>query len=73
MGRQDNENIKFGRRITELRLRQGVSQENLAFQSGINRTYMGEIERGEKSPTLATIAKIAKGLGLTIKQVMDYE
>lgn len=73
MESQDNENIKFGRRITELRLKQGLSQENLAFQSGINRTYMGEIERGEKSPTIVTIAKIAKGLGLSIKQIMDYE
>lgn len=73
MGNRNNENIKFGRRITELRLKQGLSQENLAFQSGINRTYMGEIERGEKSPTIVTIAKIAKGLGISIKQVMDYE
>ena len=60
-------NINFGRRVASLRAEKGMSQECLALQSGINRTYIGEIERGEKSPSLNTIAKIASGLNISIK------
>lgn len=67
------ENIKFGKHLTKLRLEYGISQEALALQCGINRTYMGEIERGEKSPSLVIITKIAKGLGISKKHLMDYE
>ena len=64
---------KIGKRISELLTERGISQEALALQSGINRTYMGEIERGEKSPSLVIIAKIAKGLGISKKNLVDYE
>lgn len=70
---KDIENIKFGKQIVRLRIERGFSQEALALHSGINRTYMGEIERGEKCPSLIIIAKIAKGLGISKKQLMDYE
>lgn len=70
---KDIENIKFGARVAQLRRERGISQEILAFKCGINRTYIGEIERGEKSPSVVIIAKIAKGLGITKKYLMDYE
>ena len=47
-----------------LRARIGISQEELAFRCGVHRTYIGALERGEKSPTLNTIEKIAAGLGV---------
>ena len=55
-------NIKFGQRVLELRTQRGYTQEQLSYQCDINRTYMGAIERGEKTPSLITIEKIAKGL-----------
>ena len=67
------ENIKFGKRVAYLRHAKGISQEALALMCDINRTYMGEIERGEKSPSILVIAKIAKGLGITKMTLMDYE
>ena len=70
---KDIENIKFGAHVAQLRRERGISQEILAFKCGINRTYIGEIERGEKSPSVVIIAKIAKGLGITKKYLMDYE
>lgn len=70
---KDTESIKFGLRVNKLRLDIGISQEALALKSGINRTYIGEIERGEKSPSIKTIAKLANGLGITKKILMDYE
>ena len=49
----------FGLRVRELRNRAGLSQERLAFLSGIHRTYIGGgIERGERDPTLETMASL---------------
>lgn len=59
----------FGYRVAEIRKRLGISQEELAFRCGVHRTYIGAIERGEKSPTLNTIEKLAKGLGI---QIYDF-
>lgn len=67
------ENVRFGQRIAELRKNAQFSQETLALKSGINRTYMGAIERGEKTPSLLIINKIAQAFGLTLKQLFDYE
>lgn len=69
---KENENIRFGQRVAQLRIEKGISQEALALQCGINRTYMGEVERGEKSPSLTTIVKIANGLNISMKTLFDY-
>ncbi len=58
--------IQFGLRIAELRRQLNISQEELAERCGVHRTYIGSIERGEKSPTLNTIEKFANGLGVQI-------
>jgi transcriptional regulator with XRE-family HTH domain len=47
------------RNLRVLRKQKGLSQEELAFQAGINRNYVGQIEREEKSPTVDMIEKIA--------------
>lgn len=52
----------FGRAISKLRSARGFSQEELGFQAGIHRTYVSQIERGIKSPTLAVILKLAQAL-----------
>lgn len=62
-------NTAFGKKVAELRNLQGISQEELAFRCSIHRTYIGAIERGEKSPTLNTIEKIAKGLNVEIVEL----
>lgn len=61
-----NINQTFGSRIAEIRRSLGISQEELAFRCGVHRTYIGAIERGEKSPTLNTIERLAKGLNIKI-------
>ena len=58
--------IQFGARIAELRRQRNISQEELAERCGVHRTYIGSIERGEKSPTLNTMEKFAKGLGVNL-------
>lgn len=55
----------FARTIRELRLSRHTSQEELALLSGIDRGYMGGLERGQHSPTLETILKLLPPLKLT--------
>ena len=65
-------NIAFGKRVAELRKNSGYSQEKFAFKCDVDRTYIGTIERGEKSPTLNTIDKIASALGITKSELFNY-
>ena len=51
-----------GIRIRELRVAKGISQEALADQAGVHRTYMGSVERGERNISLDNIVKIARAL-----------
>lgn len=55
-------NAALGRTIGRLRQNLGLSQEELANRAGIHRTYVSQLERGIKSPTLAVLIKIAKAL-----------
>ena len=58
--------IKFGKRVREERLKQNLSQEELADKAGVHRTYIGMIERAEKNITLLSIEKIAEALEVNI-------
>ncbi len=49
---------RFGEFLRRTRKQQGISQEQLALRAEINRTYMGEVERGEENISLLTIQKI---------------
>ena len=64
---------QFGERLKELRLARGLSQEALAFKSGMHRTYLGGIERGERNPSLKNIAVIAEALGVSLSQLFSFE
>ena len=54
--------LAFGRVLKRLRNEQSVSQEELAYSSGYHRNYIGQLERGEKSPSLRTIFNLCKTL-----------
>lgn len=53
----------FGRAVRAAREKLELSQEELGFQSGIDRTYISGIERGVRNPTLKTMLRIATALG----------
>jgi transcriptional regulator with XRE-family HTH domain len=61
----------LGKRIRELRSRKGWSQEFLAEESGLHRTYLGGIERGLRNPSLNNLVKIARALGVTLRELFS--
>lgn len=63
----------FGNRLRELRQEQCLTQEELAHQAGLNRTYIGDIERGEKNITQGSMVKLAKALGIKLRDFFDWE
>ena len=58
------------RNLRVLRKQKGLSQEELAFQAGINRNYVGQIEREEKSPTVDMIEKLAAAMGVRPEELL---
>ena len=60
----------FGDALREIRKEKGISQEQLALNSGLDRTYMSLIERGVQSPTLRSVVKIAKVLGVKPSEII---
>ena len=62
--------VALGRTIKELRLKLDLSQEALAFEAGIDRSYIGGIERGEHNLALINLIKIAESLGITGSQLL---
>lgn len=63
-------NIKFGNKIRRLREDNGYQQYDFAYECGISDAYYGRIERGEFSPTLKLLDRIAKALGITLSELL---
>ena len=63
---------RFGEVVRKVRTAVGLTQEELADRSGLDRSYIGGVERGERNPTLTVIEKIAEGLGVTLAELFSY-
>ncbi len=61
--------VKFGNNIKNLRLKKGLSQEALGFDTGISGAFVGMIERAEKDISLSKVYKLAKALDVSIKDL----
>ena len=70
MRQKSNISIKFGEKVREIRVSQGLSQEHLAHIANVHRTYIGMIERAEKNITLVNVEKIAKALKVSIVELL---
>ncbi len=57
-------NRMIGRELRKAREAVGLSQEQLAFQAGVHRTYVSMLERDKKSPTVAVLFRLCKALGI---------
>ena len=60
----------FGLRLRQIRKHKGFSQEGLALACGLDRTYVGGVERGERNISLINIHKIANALGVSAKELL---
>lgn len=60
----------FGKRVREIRKAKNLSQLELADKVGIDRSYMGFLERGERNPSLEVITKIARALNVTPDELL---
>jgi transcriptional regulator with XRE-family HTH domain len=60
---------RFGKRVRELRQRRGMSQETLSFEAGLDRSYIGQVERGERNISLQNVEKLALALRLKMAEL----
>jgi len=61
---------QVGRNLKRIRKERGWSQEQLAFESGLHRTYISGIERGARNPTITVLARLAETLRVDIEQLV---
>lgn len=59
----------FGDTLRSIRIKKGISQEKLAELSELHRTYISDIERGERNVSLVNIVRIAKGLEIEVYEL----
>jgi len=59
----------FGKRLRELREAKGMSQESLAHEAGLDRTYVSSVERGKRNISLENIERLANALGVRVKDL----
>ena len=63
--------ISIGKKIRELRLEAGLSQEAFAERAQIHRSHMGEIERGEVDIAVSSLMKVAQVLGVKVSKLVQ--
>lgn len=63
----------FGRRLVELRKAKGWSQEALALESGIARSYLGGVERGQRNIALVNICRLAEALETSPDDLLKFK
>lgn len=66
-------NYSIGDRIRELRIKNGMSQLQLALAADITPAYLSQLERDEKSPTVKCLSRICNGLHLNLKDFFDID
>ena len=64
-------NKQLGARIRYLRQQKNMSIETLALEAGINRNYLGDLERGARNPTVTVLNKIAMALDINLSTLFE--
>jgi len=67
----NNSAKKLGNNMKRIRLEKGMSQGDICRRLGLDRSYISNVESGNKNPTLATIEKIAKALTVKVKDLLE--
>jgi transcriptional regulator with XRE-family HTH domain len=61
----------FGRNVREARARRGLSQEELAFNAGMKRSYLSDLERGTRNPSIKALGRLAAALGVSPSSLLQ--
>ena len=65
--------IRFGKNVRFYRLRLDISQEELAHEADSNRTYISDLERGTRNPSLEVVERIARALNVSMGDLLDID
>jgi transcriptional regulator with XRE-family HTH domain len=65
--------LLVGQNLKRYREAAGLSQEALAFECGLHRTYVSGVERGVRNPTVVVLAKLAEPLGIAPSRLLEDE
>lgn len=65
------DSAKLGKNLKKIRTGKGISQGDIVRTLGVSRSFVSNIENGKTNPTLATISKLAKALGVSIKDLVN--
>ncbi len=60
---------KLGKRISEIRRKRGLTSEKMAYESGVSKGYLSDIENGRRVPSLVFLDRLAKQLGVELKDL----
>ena len=64
---------KLGKRLKEIRLSEGLTQEALAEKVGIHPTYVGKLEAGKSNLSVKLLFKISRALNINLSQIFDFD
>ncbi len=65
-----NEVLEFGKKLRTMRLKKKLSQGDVARILGVHRSYISGLERGRRNPSLVTVHKVAKALGISANELL---
>lgn len=70
--KQDRERwlAAVGQAIRSFRMKMGISQEALGYKAGLHRTYVSDVERGQRNPTAVTLLQLARTMGTTPSEIL---
>jgi len=63
---------EFGKHLREIRLKQNLSQVDLAYKGNFDRNYIGMLERGERNPSLKILQRLAETLEITLPELLNF-
>ena len=63
---------QFGKKLKRIRLKKGLTQENLADKAGLHFTYIGQAERGLRNVTLETLCKLSRALKIKSEELLPF-
>ncbi len=69
----DADSARIGKRIRRARLARKMTQESLSEMCGVNASYIGQIERGEKQPSLRTLTAICRSLRVDLSTLLEAD